>query len=335
VVKKEEPKVVTPTPVVTPPVVKKEEPKVVTPTPVVTPPVVKKEEPKVVTPTPVVTPPVVKKEEPKVVTPTPVVTPPVVKKEEPKVVTPTPVVTPPVVKKEEPKVVTPTPVVTPPVVKKEEPKVVTPPTEDDPFGDVFTKTEPTATSAIKGTVIKSGTTESLNGTKLVLKANGKRVDSITTVVSGGFMFTKLAPGVNYEVYVSRKGYFDQKVTVNSSVLQPGQTGNIKVNLVLDPNQKDTPTESELVFVLKGKVVSDAGVAQPGAMVSITNNIDKTTIELKTNQQGEYTYNLRKQCHYTVKAYRGTTCKSDPFNKSTIGVQQSQTYDLELVIRCDK
>ena len=358
VVKKEEPKVVAPAPIVVPPVVKKEEPRVVAPAPVVVLPVVKKEEPKVVTPAPIVVPPVVKKEEPKVVTPAPVVVPPVVKKEEPKVVAPAPIVTPPVVKKEEPKVVAPAPVVVLPikkeelkviapapvvaasVVKKEEPKVVPPitkkeePEEDDPFGGILHKTETTttSTSAIKGTVLKSGTTENLNGAKLILKANGKKVDSITTVVSGGFMFTKLSSGTNYEVYVSRRGYFDQKVTVNSSVLQPGQTGTVKVSLVVDPSQKEV-AEPEMVFVLKGKVVNAAKVAQPGVTITLTNNIDKTTSEVKADQKGEYSFSLRKQCHYTIKAVRGT-CASLPFNKSTIGAQSSQTLEQELVIKCE-
>ncbi|HVD97275.1 MAG TPA: OmpA family protein, partial [Cytophagaceae bacterium] len=86
--------------------IKKEEPKPVTPAPVVA--EVKKEEPK-----PAVPAPVVKKEEPKPITPAPVAE---VKKEEPK-----PVVPAPVVKKEEPKPITPAPVAE---VKKEEPKPV-------------------------------------------------------------------------------------------------------------------------------------------------------------------------------------------------------------------
>jgi outer membrane protein OmpA-like peptidoglycan-associated protein len=362
-VKKEEPKIVTPPAevkkeepkIVTPVIVKKEEPKVVTPPvevkkeepKVVTPPVeVKKEEPKVVTPV------VVKKEEPKVVTPPvevkkeepKVVTPPVeVKKEEPKVVTPV------VVKKEEPKVVTPPvevkkeepKIVTPVIVKKEEPKVVTPPVEvkkeepveeSDPFNDVFGSTEKAATSAIKGTVLKSGTSETLNGTKIILKSNGRKIDSITTVVNGGFMFSKLPPGANYEVYVSRKGYYDQKVTINSSGLQPGQTGTVKVALVNDPNQKDE-LEPSMVFMLKGKVVNEAKAPQAGVTVFLTNNIDKTTSEVKANQQGEYSFTLRRQCHYTVKATRGN-CNSPALNKSTIGLQSSQTFDVELIIKCE-
>ncbi len=206
------------------------------------------------------------------------------------------------------------------------------PTEEDPFAEVFTKKETTATSAIKGTVLKGGTAENLNGAKLILKSNGKKIDSTTTVVGGGFMFTKLPASTNYEVYVSRKGYFDQKISVNSSALMPGQTGTIKVNLVLDPNQKDV-AEPEMVFLLKGKVVNETNVAQSGVTVSLTNNMDKTTTEVKANQQGEYSFPLRKQCHYTVKATRAN-CKSLPFNKSTIGLQSSQTFELELVIRCE-
>ncbi|HWZ22297.1 MAG TPA: carboxypeptidase-like regulatory domain-containing protein, partial [Cytophagaceae bacterium] len=180
--------------------------------------------------------------------------------------------------------------------------------------------------------IKSGTTESLNGAKLILKANGKKVDSITTVVSGGFTFTKLAAGANYEVYVSRRGYFDQKVTVNSGILQPGQTGTVKVSLVVDPNQKEV-ADPEMVFVLKGKVVNAAKVAQAGVTITLTNNIDKTSTEVKADQKGEYSFNLRKQCHYTVKAARGT-CASLPFNKSTIGAKASQTFEQELEIKCE-
>ncbi|HVD97930.1 MAG TPA: carboxypeptidase-like regulatory domain-containing protein, partial [Cytophagaceae bacterium] len=277
-------------------------------------------------PKPVVPAPVVKKEEPKPVTPAPVAA---VKKEEPK-----PVVPAPVVKKEEPKPTTPAPVIPAPVavVKKEEPKPATTSTEEeDPFASVFESDDKAALSAIKGNVMKKSNSENLNGAKLILKANGRKIDSITTVVNGGFMFSKLKPGTNYELYVSRKGYFDQKVTVNSSVLQPGQTGTVKVQLDADPNFKDTG-ESGLVFVLKGKVTNDSNNPQAGITVTLTNNIDKTSVEVKADQKGEYSFNLKKQCHYTVKAERGS-CKSLPINKSTIGLQASQTFEQNLVIKC--
>ena len=222
---------------------------------------------------------------------------------------------------------TPTPA---PVTAKKEANVE----DEDPFAEVFNASDKSAVSAIKGNVLKKTNSENLNGAKLILKANGKKIDSITTVVNGGFMFTKLTPGTNYELYVSRKGYYDQKVAINSSVLQPGQTGTMKVILEPDPNQKEVlDANGEMVFVLKGKVVNESNAPQAGVTVILTNNIDKTSIEAKANQQGEYTFSLRKQCHYTVKAERGN-CKSQPFNKSTIGAQESKSFDQDLVIKCE-
>ena len=286
------------------PVVKKEEPK-----PVVT-PVVKKEEPK-----PMVA-PVVKKEEPK-----PVLVAPVVKKEEPK-----PVVA-PVVKKEEPK-----PVVVAPVVKKEEPKPVA---EDDPFGGLLSNVDKTATNTctIKGSVFKKGTTEGINTTKLILKSDGKEIATTNSVLTGTFSFTKLEAGKDYEIFAERKGYLPQKISVSSSSLQPGQTGNVKVYLDLDPNQKDLANEPDVLITLKGKVTdSKTNAPAAGATIVITDNIDKTSREIKTDFTGGYSIVLRKQAHFTIKASKGT-CVSDPVNKSTIGINASQTMDGNLVMKC--
>ncbi len=350
-VKKEEP--------VSPPVVVKKEEKPVTP-PVTTPKVetkpveVKKEEP--------VTPPVVVKKEEKPVTP-PVTTPkvetkpvevkkeekpvspPVVKKEE-KPVTP-PVTTPKVetkpveVKKEEP--------VTPPVVVKKEEKPVTPPvttpkvetkpvevkkeeSSDDPFADILTRTEDKSLCAIKGVVLKNGSPEILNGVKLTIRTkDGKQIGTTTSVLNGTFTFTKLASLTDYEIIAEKQGYFMQKINVNSAVLQPGQTGNIKIQLDADANA--VASSNEVLIVLKGKVLdSKTKGTLSQATIKITNNIDKTSQEIKTDANGEYSVNLKKQAHYTIKASH-SGCASESINKSTIGVQTSQTMELDVTVVC--
>jgi len=165
-----------------------------------------------------------------------------------------------------------------------------------------------------------------------LKSNGNVIDNLTTSVNGGFMFSKLPTGTNYEVYATRKGYFDQKININSSGLLPGQIGKVKINLVRDPAQDDK-IESDVQFTLKGKIINKAKVIQSGAVITLTNNIDKTSTEIKANQQGEYTFELRKQCHYTIKAVKGN-CKSAPINKSTIGLTTSDTFIIDITLICE-
>jgi outer membrane protein OmpA-like peptidoglycan-associated protein len=229
-----------------------------------------------------------------------------------------------------------TPVATPPA--STEVRTATPaPADDadaDPFGGVFTAIDKTATSVIKGTVVKEGSSETLNGAKLILRANGQKVDSMITMINGGFTFAKLAPNTDYDVYISRKGYHEQQVKVSAASVAPGKTGTIRISLSPDGAYKEeASTDQELKFVLKGKVYTETGaLALPGTTVLLTNNMDKTSTELIINAQGEYQTELKKQSHYTVKAIRGN-CQSTPVNKSTIGLQNAETFELDLRVEC--
>ncbi|MCS6824860.1 MAG: carboxypeptidase-like regulatory domain-containing protein, partial [Cytophagaceae bacterium] len=205
--------------------------------------------------------------------------------------------------------------------------------EDDFLNDIFAKSDILNTSTIKGIVQKNGTTETLNGVQLIIKSDGKEIAKTSSILGGAFSFNKLEPNKDYEIYASKPGYYEQKIFVQSSVLKPGQVGNIKIYLDVDPNQKDVVDQSNVVILLEGKVIDEVTKQiVSGAKVTLVNNIDKSTQETTTDEKGNYKFNLKKQAHYTLKASKGT-CVSGPNNKSTIGIQTSQTLEQNIFIKC--
>ncbi len=188
----------------------------------------------------------------------------------------------------------------------------------------------TYTSLIKGVVYKKGTTEVLNNTKILLETEDAKVDSSVTVIGGTYTLHVQDRTAEHKMYVYRKGYKPLLIEIPDTLLDRHQVSVIKIQLELDGS--GTHHDEIITITANGKVTDVTGLIVPNAIIFVKNNIEKTTRQIKSDVNGNYSVDLKKYSHYTFSASKGT-CSSEKINKSTIEIRTSIVLETDLTISC--